>query len=103
MKPIDFQGIINLNQSFLDELHVYFKDKEAQLAHCIVNAIHPLPRKSLPLSFLHNTSGETTLRDATRSFAKNVALVAASVKSLVPSNDWELATRQSEHGLVGVC
>lgn len=94
MKPIDFQGIITLDQSLVENLNLYLKDKESQLALSILNAIHPLPRESLPPVLPYNTKGEVTLDEALDAFSQNVASVAASEKPLVPLNDWEQATRQ---------
>ncbi len=94
MKPIDFQGIITLNQPLVEDLNLYLKGKESQLAVSILNAIHPLPRESLPPVLPFSSNDEVYLKEAVEVFSKNVASVASSEKALVSSNDWELAVRQ---------
>ncbi|NGX43684.1 MAG: hypothetical protein K940chlam7_01984 [Chlamydiae bacterium] len=92
MKPIDFQGIVSLDQPLVDQLHCYLQEKESQVSNSILSAIHTLPRESLPPVLPYSTSGQVKLADAVEAFSKNVQNVTSSKRPLVPSNDWESAT-----------
>lgn len=99
MKLIDFQGIISLDHALVDQLQQYLQEKESQVSKSIINAIHPLPRESLPPVLPYSTTVDLKLSDAIEAFSKNVHQVANSARPLVAINDWELATRQINNAL----
>ena len=94
MQPSDFQGIIKLDESIIQQLGDYLQEKESQVGNCILHAIHPLPRETLPPVLPFSTRGEVKLSDAVEAFSKNVHKIGISKRPLVPANDWEIATRQ---------
>ena len=99
MKPVDFQGITLLGSALVDQVQRYLREKESQLSHRIVHAIHPLPSESLPPVLPFSTSGHARLADAVEAFDKNIQQVAASKRSLVTPNDWDSASRQINNAL----
>ncbi|MGA8163857.1 MAG: hypothetical protein WB791_02395 [Waddliaceae bacterium] len=93
MQPSDFQGIIKLDQSIIEQLSDYLQEKESQVGNSILHAIHPLPKETLPPVLPFSTLGHIKLSDAVEAFSKNVYKIRSSARPLVPANDWEIATR----------
>ncbi|MFQ5730089.1 MAG: hypothetical protein ACE5GN_06990, partial [Waddliaceae bacterium] len=91
--------IISLDQPLVDQLNGYLQEKESQVSHRILHAIHPLPRESLPPVLPYSTSGQVKLADAVEAFSKNVHKITTSKRPIVTSNDWEIATRQINNAL----
>ncbi len=101
MKPIDFQGIAHFDQALVERLQAYFIESESLLAKCIIHSIHPLPGKSNFLFITQFEKAPLRLRDAVQSFGKSIATIATSEKSIVPSNDWEITTKQVNQAIWG--
>lgn len=98
MQPIDFQGIVALDQPLVDQLRKYLQERESQLGSCILGAIHPLPRESLPPILPFSAKGQVHLAEAVEAFGKNVQKISSSQRLIVAKNDWELATKQINNG-----
>ena len=99
MNPIDFQGIVSIDQPLVDQLNSYLQEKESQLSSRILHAMHPLPRESLPPVLPYSTAVQVKLAEAVEAFGKNVHKVISSQRALVPTNDWEAASRQINNAL----
>lgn len=68
-RPINFQGIVSLDRSIVDQMEEYLQEKETRLAHTILNVMQPLPAEAYaPLL----PGGHLKLSDAVEGFSKRV-------------------------------
>jgi hypothetical protein len=95
-KGIDFHGIVNLDQSLIDELRSYLTEKESQLGKAILEAIEITPPASQPSLYAPSSPMARSLLDSTEIFAKAIR----TNKQMKKSRDaWKHATHQINSSL----
>jgi hypothetical protein len=78
-RPIDFQGIIDLDHQIVDQLDHYLQEKETRLASQILNVIESPPAENSPP---HLPEFPLKLSEGVEGFSKRVRLVMKDQESL---------------------
>lgn len=89
-KPIDFQGIISLDKSLIEELYQYLDDKEALSSHKIIYALQSLSDDSgAPVLVPGQTPAmRLKLSDAVESIGKKIRQTMVSRYNLPEPDEW---------------
>lgn len=98
-KPIDFQGIVTLDKSLIDQLNVYLKEKESRLGNGIVNAVHAFPGGEVLPSLPYQAGVYLKLSDAVEAFRNKIRQVTRYPQQITAGDDWLVATRQINNAL----
>lgn len=98
-RPIDFNGIIYLNRTTIDQLQVYLDNKEWQLARVLLNSIHPFQSFEAPPSIAMSPYMPMKLPEAVEALGKQIRQLQQSKSPLADTNDWRLAAEKINKGL----
>lgn len=98
-KPIDYDGIVNLNQAVVDQLHLYLDNKETQLGKLLLNSIHPHHGSNIPPLVLVSSDINIKLSEAIEGFSKQIRQITQSQNPVEDPGDWERAVDKINKGL----
>lgn len=98
-KTYEFQGIITLDKSLINQLVRYLENKESALAKQITEAIHPLKGESLPPLLTPASNLELRLHEAVEGFSKKIQHIAHTRKQIVSNADWQSSVKQIKAAL----
>ena len=97
-RPIDFQGIVELDRRVIDQLDHYLQEKETRLAHQILDSLHtanePLTHK-LPIEL----PSLLRLSDAVEGFTKKVRLFTKNKLNELPAHSAQHIIKEMNAGL----
>ncbi|MBA2368739.1 MAG: hypothetical protein H0V82_06920 [Candidatus Protochlamydia sp.] len=97
-RPIDFQGLMDLDQKIVDQLEKYLQQKETRLSHQILTIIQPMPMEAYAplLSF---NGGHLKLSDAVEGFTKKVRLIVKGGLNNLPKYEGDKAVAKINRAL----
>lgn len=98
-KPIDFEGIVNLNKTIVDQLYRYLEDKETQLSQVILNTVHPYQSSDVPPMIMPSPHLKVKLSDAVEGLGKQIHQITQSHSPITDPSDWKEAVKNINHGL----
>lgn len=98
-KPIDFEGIVNLNKTIVDQLYHYLDKKEALLGQVILNAVHPYQNADVPPVIMTSPDMKVKLSDAVEGLGKQIRQITQSHSPITDPQDWEHAVKKINSGL----
>lgn len=94
-KPIDFQGIVNIDQPLVDQLDAYLDEKESQIGNGLSNLIHLFPVETMPVSIPFSAGRSVVLSDVVQSFVNNL-------EELISSGDQKMMIRDLENAVIQI-
>ena len=94
---INFQGLVDLDPSVIEQLHIYFQERETGLAHKILDSIHPIPIE--PFNPILPLLGPLKLSEAVEGFTKKSRSFASGKLPQVPNDNGESLLRELNQSL----
>lgn len=94
-QPIDFQGIVTLDNPVIDLLHQYLDEQEGQLSRAILDSA---PYNSQSPLLPYSASSPIKLSEAIEVFSKRSSQVPSETSRL-PDEDWRISARKINKAL----
>lgn len=95
-RPIDFNGIVTLDRTLIDQMDQYLMEKETRLAHQILNSIYPSSefqeKPTLPLS----VGTHLKLSDAVEGLTKKIREMSAAQLSELINEQGDLSKKLNQ-------
>lgn len=98
-KSIDFQGVMNLNETLLDQLYRYLEEKETHIGLKILNSIHPFQHEAPYPSLAPDPKSKIMIADAVEGLSKKIRLLAQLKQHIDNPDDWSAAAKKISEAL----
>lgn len=88
-KSIDFQGIVNLSESLVDQLYRYLEEKETAAGLKILHSIHPFLHEAQYPYLTPEPSSKFQISEAVEGLSKKIRLLAQLKNKIDSVKDWQ--------------
>ena len=97
-RPMDFDGIINLNQTIVDQLQQYLDSKESLLGKVLLTAVNPYHSSQIPPpSISHGV--KIRLSEAVEGLGRQIRQISHSSAPMADPNDWKSSAKKINQAL----
>jgi hypothetical protein len=93
-KSIDFQGVVNLNETLLDQLYRYLEEKETFIGLKILNAIRPFQYEAPFPSLPPDSKTKMMISEAVEGLSKKIRVLAQLKQHIDTPDDWSKAGKK---------
>lgn len=100
-KPIDFQGIVSLNQTVVGQLHQYLEEKESQTGFKILNSIQSNSGEAANPSLSPTSDVRIRLSEAVDGLSKKIRQLIQSKQKITNPEDWRIAAKKDNDAIWG--